>query len=76
MKHYCDADARCPFYQCEEQQAIHCEGVDPKTRLHLAFSDRRQLRQYKYERCRANYGQCIIARMLEEKWSGDIPPGG
>ena len=69
MKHKVSDNVRCPFYKCEERQAIYCEGVEEGTALHLGFSIPARLNDYKTRFCENDYPKCRIARMLDEKYS-------
>lgn len=68
-KHYISKEACCPFYRCEDAQAIYCEGVEPGTTLRLTFAG--SAIEYKHIYCRDihNYADCRIARMLAGKWA-------
>ena len=61
-------DVKCPFYQADEKQKIHCEGIEPNTRLHLAFATDPQLLAYRHQFCEGNYCKCLIAMMLMIKY--------
>ena len=63
-----DEFVQCPYYKNDEHQIIRCEGVEDGTALHLAFSTRTQLKEYKKGFCRRCWGKCMIARMLNQKW--------
>lgn len=63
-----DEHVQCPFYKSDEPQIIRCEGVEDCTALHLAFSTRTQLKEYKKKCCRTDWGKCMIAQMLNRKW--------
>lgn len=63
-----DEFVQCPYYKNDEHQIIRCEGVEDGTALHLAFSTRPQLKEYKKEFCRRCWGKCMIAKMLNRKW--------
>lgn len=67
-KHYISKEACCPFYRCEDAQAIYCEGVEPGTALRLTFAG--SAIEYKHIYCRDihNYTKCRIAGMLAGKW--------
>ncbi len=62
--------AVCPFYNCETNALIICEGVEPNTTIHIAFGNQRRKKQYCEEYCYncKKYNKCRVARMLEEKW--------
>lgn len=64
-----DAYAACPYYKFHSKQLIHCAGISPGTALHLAFSTPRQLDEYKNLYCRRCWKNCLIAEMLNRKWS-------
>lgn len=66
-----DEHVQCPYYKNDEPQIIRCEGVEDGTALHLAFSTRTQLKAYKREYCRCDWGKCMIAKMLNRKWGVD-----
>ena len=57
--------AVCPFYKKEDKQVIYCEGVTANSSVHLAFGIAEECKEYKQTRCRGNYKQCYLYRMLE-----------
>lgn len=67
-KHYISKEAACPYYRCEDAQAIYCEGVEQGTALRLTFA--KSAGDYKQAYCRSiqGYPRCRIARMLADKW--------
>lgn len=67
-----DPLAACPFYKEEEPQLVHCEGILDGCTLHLGFSNRGKLRNYKNSYCQNRWEHCRIARMLNEKYN-DTP---
>jgi hypothetical protein len=68
MKHRVSCYVKCPFYRCEEDQRVYCEGVQKGTALHLVFGSHQALRRYKDRRCKADWGGCMIAKMLNRKY--------
>lgn len=59
----------CPFYNEEDRQTIFCEGLEPGTAVHLAFSTQPQLKAYKKRFCECTrYDKCLIAQMLAKKY--------
>ena len=71
MKRNVTKSVLCPFYQSDERQIIYCEGVEPDTRIHLAFSSSPQLVCYRKRFCEREYRRCRIADMLLRKWEED-----
>lgn len=59
-----DAYVQCPFYLDDTGRSIFCEGVEPKTRLHLGFQDAGQKKDYLRGRCAKDYKGCMLYRML------------
>lgn len=68
MKRKVTKSVLCPYYQSDEKQIIYCEGVEPDTRIHLAFSSSPQLKCYRKRFCEGSYNRCRIADMLNKKW--------
>ena len=62
---YVAKSALCPFYKREDQQMIVCDGVEPNSTTHLAFSNASECRAYKQKHCRNEYTECEVYRMLE-----------
>ena len=63
-----DEHVKCPYYKQDDQQKIRCEGVEPGSAIHLAFGQRDRLKGYKSRFCRSCWGDCLIAKMLNQKW--------
>lgn len=68
MKHRVSCYVRCPYYRCEENQKIFCEGLQHGTSIHLVFGAHEDLRRYKDQFCKADWGGCLIAGMQNRKW--------
>ena len=67
-KHAFGKNVLCPYYKYEGPQMIYCEGVVPDSALHLAFSDKSNMRAYRETYCEGCYNKCLIAKMLNRKW--------
>ena len=63
-----DEHVRCPYYKEDGHQKIRCEGVEGGTALNLTFATAPQHRDYKRRFCRRCWGDCTIAKMLNEKY--------
>lgn len=63
-----DALVQCPYYRDEDRQLLRCEGVEDGCGLHLGFSGRYHLRNYKDRYCRDRWTACLIAKMLNRKY--------
>lgn len=63
-----DERVKCPYYKNDEAQIVRCEGVKDGTALHLAFSTKTELKEYKRCFCRSEWCKCLIAIMLNAKW--------
>ncbi len=57
----------CPFYKKESRFKIVCSGVLPKSSIHLSFGDDKTAKKYKEERCKSDYENCLVCRMLQGK---------
>jgi hypothetical protein len=68
MKRYCSAYALCPFYSCEDNQKIYCEGVEKGSSIHLAFGDSKNATAYKIKHCNCSYQNCMVYKMLMTKY--------
>lgn len=73
MRHYQSKYVVCPFYSCEEDVKLHCEGVEPRTSIHLTFRSPAELLEYRKKYCEEGYGGCRLAKMLYEKYE-EKPP--
>lgn len=58
----------CPFYKSHEAVRIYCEGVRDDCRNGLWFFRKEPRRQYMSEFCKKDYKECMIYRMLEQKY--------
>ena len=67
-KHPFGGLVRCPYYKYEGPQMIYCEGVVKDSSLHLAFSSKTQMRDYRKQMCEGCYNKCLIAQMLNRKY--------
>lgn len=65
---YVSKTATCPFYKKEERQTIMCGGVIANSSIHLAFGHYADCLEYKAEKCRDDYSQCRVYRMLEDMY--------
>ena len=64
-----DKAVLCPFYNEESAQIIFCEGIEPDTTTHIAFSSKAHIKNYKHRYCEnQRYKRCWIARMLTLKY--------
>ncbi len=63
-----DALIQCPYYRDEAQQVMRCEGLEAGGCLHLGFPDRKKMRAYKLQYCRAQWPCCLIAQLLNDKY--------
>lgn len=68
MRHPQSKSVLCPFYSCEEDVKLHCEGVVPRTSIHLVFRSPSELIEYRKKYCEASYGECRLAKRLYEKY--------
>lgn len=59
-----DAFVQCPFYKDDTTNAIHCEGIQPKTGLRLGFQSAGEKKAYLKGRCAKEYKTCMLYRML------------
>lgn len=62
---YKSKTAVCPFYKKEDQQTIFCDGVVDNSSVHLAFGNHSDCKEHKVAKCRSNYMQCPVYKMLE-----------
>ena len=67
MKRYTSTLAICPFYKHESKQMIDCVGAMDGTVLHLAFDNASNSFKYKSQKCRAEYTECPIYKMLTQE---------
>lgn len=69
MRHPQSKSVLCPFYSCEEDVKIHCEGVEPRTSIHLTFRSPTELIVYRQKYCDKDFGGCRLAKMLYKKYN-------
>lgn len=60
----------CPYYKKEGQNTIYCSGVIGCSSIHMAFGNASDCNAYKKSRCRSDYKQCTVYRMLEDMNDG------
>lgn len=62
----------CPFYKCEDESGIVCEGIVPHTSIKVIQNkphNKAYKRQYKETYCDTfQYGECPIATVLNQKY--------
>ena len=51
MKYYVSKAAVCPFYTNEDRRELHCKGIRRALSLHLVFSDKKQMSDFKGRYC-------------------------
>ncbi len=71
MRHRVSCYVRCPYYRCEENQKIFCEGLRKGTSLHLVFGDHQELKAYKDQFCKADWNGCLLALMQNRRYGSD-----
>lgn len=62
---------KCPYYKCESQCVIYCEGVEDKNCIHMAFATKIQRKEYEKQFCQNCWGKCMIAAAHNRKWGYD-----
>lgn len=62
---------KCPYYKCESQCVIYCEGVEDNCCIHVAFATKPQRREYEKRFCQDCWGKCMIAEAHNRKWGYD-----
>lgn len=60
--------AKCPFYRCETDSKVYCEGVVDKSYIHLVFGGGQDKRAYEKSYCDVDYTRCKICQMLMSKY--------
>ena len=65
-RYFLSADALCPFYRKESTMAVVCEGVTKDSRIRQEF--RHGAANYKQSFCCADWKNCRVSRMLQEKY--------
>ena len=66
MKYYESKRAVCPFYVREDGREIVCEGACRGCETRLSFSSHGKKKRYCRAFCRGEYGECLIARAMNE----------
>ena len=66
MKKYISTRAKCPFYKHESKQVVDCMGMIEGTVLHFSFANASSSFKYKKEKCKQNYKDCPIYKLLKE----------
>lgn len=60
----------CPYYKWENRYKISCSGLADNSSIHLAFGLASDCKDHKMSRCRSDYKQCNVYRMLEDMNDG------
>lgn len=63
-----NAFAQCPYYKCERQSVIFCEGAEENSSIHMAFSSSTQRKQYEKQFCQQCWKNCMIADAHNRRW--------
>ena len=73
MKHNTDecVFVKCPYYKCESQCVIYCEGVEDNSSIHMAFATKNQRKEYEKEYCYSGWARCMVADAHNRKWNYD-----
>ena len=59
---------KCPYYRCESQCVIYCEGVEENSAIHLAFSTPQLRKDYQERFCKSCWKRCLVAESLNRKY--------
>lgn len=69
MATYGDQDIVCPYYKAFLKQQIKCEGLFKSSSLSQSFQNIKNAKDWKKNFCESfNYKNCVIAKMLDEKY--------
>lgn len=61
--------AKCPYYNCESQCVIFCEGAEKDNGIHMAFATKAQKKEYeKRFCCSCSWPSCLIADAHNRRW--------
>lgn len=64
------ANAVCPYWEGKDAHSIYCEGTVEGSRLRLSFSIPTEKLEYCRRFCDSDrWKDCLIAAMLEAKWT-------
>lgn len=63
-----NASVQCPYYKCERQSVIFCEGAEENSSIHMAFSSSTQRKQYEKQFCQQCWKNCMIADAHNRRW--------
>lgn len=63
-----NAFVQCPYYKCERQSVIFCEGAEENSSIHMAFSSSTHRKTYEKQFCQNCWKDCIIADAHNRKW--------
>jgi hypothetical protein len=63
-----NAFVQCPYYKCERQSVIFCEGAEENSSIHMAFSSSTQRKQYEKQFCQQCWKNCMIADAHNRRW--------
>lgn len=69
MKYSEDPYVNCPFYAKESKNSLICEGLYDNTGNITTFRTAQYKRLHKDKYCRNGYGECILCRMLLDKYA-------
>lgn len=65
---YGTADAKCAFYQYENDKNIKCEGIENTHQMVLEFLTKHEKTAWKEERCNKICPECPIKELIEKKY--------
>lgn len=61
--------ALCPFYKSEDSQRICCEGLLPRSSIHVAFADSNDRREFGRTHCKSwDYEACPLCQMHMKRY--------
>ena len=61
--------AMCPFYKSEDKHCIVCEGLLPRSSIHVAFGAPADKRAFEKDFCKSwHYDACELAQMHRKRY--------
>lgn len=64
---------RCPYYRCDRQKAVGCEGLCSGMLVYMSFGAGSSKRRYKNRYCRSKWTACPWAQTQNRRYDYQPP---
>lgn len=62
-----NVNTKCPYYICETEKSITCEGISENTKNVTRFEEGKEKKKHQDRYCNKYPNECRLMRILEEK---------